>query len=100
MRRASLVLLFASGILTAHPAAAEQTAVLLFAFASAPVSDAALGTIHGAGLEQRYRVRLVADDTQASAFRDTADIGQIMLDDWWAQDGASLIASNIVNGGK
>lgn len=66
-------------------------------FTVSPVSDTMLGTIRAGFQPTVPQIVRLQDDFARSDFRLFGSAGGIAMDNWWAQDGASLIATSIVS---
>lgn len=91
--RTLLLLLFAVGLVAGTPALAVTPA-----FDTPAISDAELSLQHGMAAPSTFSQlrRTMAETNAREYFRTTADINQSTFDNWFANEGAALITTNLI----
>ena len=82
--------------MTAAIACGSVPALAQSAFDLPPLGDTALNTIRGSFQPSTPQIVRLQEDFARSDFRLIGSTSGIAMDNWWAQDGARLIAVNIV----
>ncbi|SFP85803.1 hypothetical protein SAMN04488241_1096 [Sphingomonas rubra] len=68
------------------------------AFDVAPLSDASLDIVRGTFLPDQRQYYAIRDAFGRDDLRFSAGIGALLMDNWWAGQGAELIASTVISG--
>lgn len=72
-------------------------------FDAPPVDDAALGAIRGTFAPSYFTLTVaqhstIQDNVARNDFRFFGTVGSVVMDNWWATDGADLIAASAGRG--
>ena len=76
----------------------EPSLTAIKAFSAAPVNDDALATATGGFKDARGNFAMLVRDTLDQNLLLQGEIGRVMMDNWFAADGAELLAASPATG--